>query len=425
MKIRNIAAAVYPAARNVTLTLIGDGDAYCLSRKGFKLRGGALVRGAGLVRDERFTTVPQNVSRAYYSQGNKSLFVETDEGLYVYNSLPTFKNFRKICDPVESPSFFADYRNNGLYITTLYSGTRRIGFSGYASGETEEEYGFYTGVMHCGRLFARDISDGLKIRWSSFHPLQWDEGIDGSGYVQLTADGGDVLRLIAYGEKIAAIRERGVTVLRAYGEPQHFKAEATADYLTADGIIPETCAVCAGEIFFCTQSGIFSFDGSTVQRRENDGESDISAYLSATAYGDRYYLFCNSLTHGDGALYVYEPTEKSGYYAGWKPDCLAVCGELTAFFGDGIYTVTEGAGEGEWISRAVDFGSASFKYLREVTVDGDGELSLAVSADGVTRKFSGCGRFKAGLCGRSFVFTVSGAGGVRRLEAAAEVRDGI
>jgi hypothetical protein len=306
--------------------------------------------------------------------------------------------------------------------TVLFSGKNRILYNGYGLTLASEEHEFYTGIMHCGRLFCRDLNDGFKVWWSSGTAFDWKSGIDGCGYTRLPSDGGAVLRFFNYNEKLVAVRERGITVISAYGEPQHYAVEATASYYVADGIIAETCAICDGKIVFCTSSGIFAFDGNDIERLNNDYERYITAYTSAVAYGSFYYIICTATNIGTGIIFVYDCQRQRGQFISVQPKKL-VAGDGVKYFTDSaIYTFSNNSASGSWTSKSLDFGTSKVKLLKSLYVEGDGSITITVVGGGVKRSFSGTGLKKVNMKGVNFTITITGVCNVKRVEAVVAVK---
>jgi hypothetical protein len=406
--------------KNSTVTLIGSGNTYRQRVSGFKQTDKAFESGLGGFKQTGFAAF-KSVGRVFTSPNSGNLFFTADGCAYML--FKGDKGFTKIKDNVADGAFFADMYIDGKAATVLYSGTDRVVFSGGLSS-TSDTREFYDGIIHCGRFFARDRSEGLKLVWSAGSPMEWTSGITGSGYIYLPTDGGKILRLINYDEKLLAVREHGITIISAYGEPQNYAVKETASYLTYDGVIEDSIAVCGGKLFFCTNSGIFAFDGNDIERQENEFEYDISAYVSAVAVGDRYCVMCNSGAFGDNALFIYETEEKSGYYVGVNCLKLVGCDCLYAFCADGFYSFREHCGEGSWRSVAVNFGTNGGKLLREVYLECEGDITLKIVCGEIERLLS-AGRSKVNLFGREFEFYVNGSGRVTRLTATAEVRSGV
>lgn len=416
MRIRKPCNFTAKCSGTKTIELIGDNDDYLKNFSSFKRRDDYFESGLVGVKMQNLSAF-KKVEKVFCSPNTDNLFLVADGGAYVLYKGDA--QFTKLKSNVASGSFFADMYLRGSAATVLFDGTNRVIVGGGTATATDSQE-FTDGIIHCGRFFATVKDEGLKIVWSSSTPMEWDTGIDGSGCIYLPTDGGKVLRLFNYDEKLVAVRERGITVINAYGEPQNYAVKATGSYLTADGIIADTCAVCDGRLFFCTKSGIFAFDGDDIERQENEFSGDISAYQCAGASGDSYFVVCDSEQFGDGVLFVYQAAEKEDYFVALHPQKVACGDEIIAFCDDGIYKLESGAGF--WQSRQVDFESSGNKCLKRVAFDGDGEFELTVTCDGI-KKTLGLGSHKLGLFGRKFAFTVSGKGTIKSLSATAEVRD--
>ena len=100
----------------------------------------------------------------------------------------------------------------------------------------------FGGVIKNGRLFAQDLSDAYRIRWSGAgDPKDGADGIDGAGWVDINPAYGRVQNLVVYKRNIVVVCEYGLAVMSAFGAPENFKLQ----YI--DGVIgkiaPDTAAV--------------------------------------------------------------------------------------------------------------------------------------------------------------------------------------
>ena len=381
-------------------------------------REGALVPALEFVPAEELPACPQNVKAAYYSQGNGAIYFVATDG--VWRLASGAESCVKVASSLSGEQFFADMYINGFSATTLFNGTDRVIFTDLADEEAEDtEHVFSAGCVHCGRFFGVDASDGVKLWWAASHPLDWTEGICGCGYTFLPPEGGDILALFSYEDRLVAVRRRGITVVRAYGDPQNYKVDATANYLTADGIIARTACACGGKIVFCTRSGLYAFDGGDIQRLMSFGCSRISSPAFAAACGDKYFLCCDDEFLGEGCVMLYDCSDKESAVAAVFPSAL--------FAGDdGVYAVCGtavgklcGGGEGVWTSRTLSFGGRC--CLRSVQVVCDAPFQLRITADGAERTLSGGECRAVNMCGGSFSFKVTAQGALYSVAAEGEV----
>lgn len=384
----------------------------CLYSVNLTLLDGAYVPSFVFEDDDSFPDLPENMTGAYYSEANGAVYFYTSSAAYRLDS----GAFIKLKSSLEGKPVFVDMYISGFPSTVFMDGTDRVVYTGYAQESAQGDYSFRAGAVHCGRFFGADSLDGARLRWAASHPLDWQTGIYGSGYINLPPEGGDILRLFSYGDRLVAVRERGITVIRAYGDPQNYKVDATANYLTADGIIADTCAPCDGKIYFCTKSGLFAFGGTDTEKLLDFGGGRISAPAFAAASGSDYFLSCTDKYAGD-CLLCYRggdvcvcAVNPSALFAG-KDGVYAVCGLR-------VGKIVRG-GLGQWHSRPVRPGGLS--YIRNIGVVCDGDAEITLSSAGISRTFSGGGRHAVNMGAGEFTVDVTAQGALRSIKVEAEV----
>ena len=426
MKLRKRKTVMYPESSGKKITLVGDGDEYTHYTFYFERSGNGYKHGYDAVTATGYGASPPNPIAAYGSAFNGAMMVCTSEGVYIH--VATNPAFNKVFDGLSGEIFFAEAYKDGEKVVVAFGGNERAVFNGTHAYMYNAQFAFTSGVVHCGRFFGCDASDAFKIRWSADEIFDWTTGLYGSGYINLPAEGGEILRLFSMGDRLVVVRRRGITVMHAYGDPQHFAVDETANYMVAGGIIGKTCAFCANKLFFCTEGGIFAFDGSGVKKLENADCLAISSPLSAVAYGDEYFVICSNEYLGSGLLYVYNANKKRGYFMNFQPDALCVCDDgVYAFAGNTLYKIgyANGQTRGYWLSKTCDFGSDSVKYLRDICVDGDSDVSVTVICDGVSRTLTGNGRHAVCMSGRKFSFVACAFGKLDKLQISVEVSYGV
>lgn len=406
--------------------LVGEGDEY--ADYGFNIvkKGSGYERCIGAVRETLYGSCPREPVITYYSHATSSLFMVTSSIAFAFNTATTQK-FKAITTKVAPSPFFVDAYVDGKWVTVYFCGKNRLVYDGDAATESQGEREYFTGVMHCGRLFARDYNDPLKIWWTASGALDETEGIYGGGYTVLTSEGGDVVRLVSFGEKLIAVRQYGITVIRAYGEPQHYKVEPTAEYLVSDGIVGETCAVCAGKLFFATKSGIYAFDGGEITKVENPEQSRLSAPVRAVACADTYYLVCMDSFLGGNVIFGYDAVGKVGWIMNVSPSGLFNAeGDAYLVYGTGVYKIAAtDTSRGYWRSKELDFGTPSVKYLRRLYIEGDADVNSTILCGGTSREITGNGWQTVNMYAASFRFIFGAYSKLTRVVAEVEVRSGI
>lgn len=408
MKIRVKKPAVHVAASSKKIDVLSEEN--CLYSVNFLALDGAYVPGYVFEEAENYPIVTEGLDGAFFSETTGATFLWTSSRAWLFSGGALTSLGALAGEPV-----FAEMYISGLACAVMLSGTDRVVHTGYAQQTAEGEYSFRAGTVHCGRFFGADSSGPFMLRWAASHPLDWSEGIYGSGYIMLPPEGGGILRLFSYDDRLIAVRERGVTVVRAYGDPQNYKVDATANYLTADGIIARTCAFCDGKLYFCTNGGLYAFDGSGIDLLAAF-PPDISEPAFAAAMGVEYFLACTdknigecvfAYSRGAGCVCRIAPTL---LFAG-KDGVYALCGQKMGRLRRG--------GQGEWHSRPVEEGGKPF-FIRDIVTVCDGQAQVTLTSAGVSRSFEG-GRQAVNGGGRAFSFSVAADGTLRSLTAEAEV----
>ena len=415
MKLRYQKSTSYPSRGAKTFDLLKE--EYTARADNARVRDGALVPGTDTLSGG-FPSLPAGVAAAYYSQGNGSLCLLTSSAAYRIDEGAS--SYTAMSSSLSANPFFADMYINGYSTTVLFSGFTRVAFTGMAQDTATDEKRFYTGTVHCGRFFARDYLDKFKLWWAASHALDWTEGISGCGYAILPPEGGGVLRLFSFEDRLVAVRERGITVVRAYGDPENFKVDGSAGYMTADGIIADTCAPCGGRILFCTPSGIYAFDGGGISRLYSFAGGRLSSPSAAAACGDMYYVLCDDEYLGSGRLFAFDVSARSGWVADLAPRTL-FAGEKGVYgvFGTSALRLAEG-GQLVWCSRRLRPGGRG-AYIKGIRVVCEGDVQTALDVRGASRTFEGSGSHAVNMPADELTVTVTASGRLSAVELTAEV----
>lgn len=425
MKLRYRSSPSEFATHKVCANLL-EGSNYTAERFGFRRYKAGFRSACTLTKKLTSKTSPKNLVATHYSPVNQTFLAVNEDGyIYVWNVAASRSYTRGYL--AEGDVAFADEVEGDETASYAFAGSRRLRFDGSSLTFSDITISPYCAAFHCGRLFYRESEYPRRICWSAYGADDWTKGIDGSGYFTVGGAGGDVTDLVEYGEKLIAVRERGLTVIRAYGDPENFKVDASASYLTARSIVRGTAAICAGELYFCDEGGIYRFDGDDIEKVALSDGDEISDFVCASARGDRYYIVCKTKNRDYALGYVYDASEKSGYFIDMQISLMQAGGDEVHVFADSCtYLLTEDAGgTGEWLSKDIDLGISGNKLLKKVVFEGDGEFSLTVTADGLSRTTEDFGVWDIGMSGRTFTFSFSGSGTVERLYCEWEIRNGL
>lgn len=424
MRIRRDKKLIAPSTSVKKFTLIGGDEDYAADCWGFYNEGKGLVCGPAVNSQKRFGTMPGTPLAVYYSCLCGALYFVTADGVYLTNDAGT-KSAEKICGALSVLPFFVDMFIDDSPVTVMFSGTYRIVCDGATCREYTDERSFSAGAMHCGRFFGADAEEEGKLWWAASHAEDWTEGIAGCGYTYLPPEGGKILRLFSYEDRLVAVREQGITIIKAYGEPQHYAVEDSAPRLAADGIIAGTCALAGGKIFFATAYALYSFDGNAIKKVMPFGTYRLYSPENAVGMGDVLYVRC--VFNGLRCVLGYDCANGSKWISYTLCTCLCVCDDGVYFFSKlSVYMLDRSERSvGSWTSRQIDFGTGADKRLRKIYVKGDGTIGINVICDGTTRNYMGAGWHAIGMCGKSFSFSISSNGSLEELIAEVEVRNGI
>lgn len=424
MKIRIPRRTEYYPTKRTKISLVGEGAEMTAATVMLLAEGSGFVHLDEAVQCADYDALSGEILSAYVSPLTGAVYLHTVNGIYYRGKNESAFQFKS--GSYASNAFFADSYDGGLPITSLFSGSTTLSFSGHYAWSVMGAYSFSSGTIHCGRFFGIDAGDPFVIRWSAYGVFDWSPGISGNGYIKLPATGGRALRLFSMGEKLVAVREGGITLLDAYGDPQHFAVRNTAAATPVGGVKAATCALLSGMLFFCAEGGLYAYQSGSVRQLSCDVPPCISSARCAVACADKYYVLCTHPVWGKG-VYEYSATLSAGYFIGLDADALAVGGgEVCAFNARAMFVLRrEGKLRGRWCSAHCDFGTAGLKFVRELTVGGKGDIAVRVTADGVTREFSGAGRHAVGMCGADFTFQIETSGTISLAEVTAEVRNAV
>lgn len=284
----------------------------------------------------------------------------------------------------------------------------------------------YGGVVHCGRLFAADADDRYTVRWSGLRITDWTDGIEGSGYATLDGETGEILALENLGDDLLCVRERGFTVIRALADSRNFRIAPSQCVVPSEGGIMKG-GVVGGKYYFTKPDGLYSYDGETVRREYLADGRVLTEFGRAYVTGDGQ-VYAQCVYGGIRCLMRYDA--QSGAAGFFGADCerpLRIKDRFVCVKYNEFYELSASFADGQriWRSKYIDVGESSpegYKILKDIEVDGDGDVTVTVLSDGAERSFSGFGKIRVNMRGRGFKAAVKGQGAVGRLYARFEVR---
>lgn len=286
------------------------------------------------------------------------------------------------------------------------------------------KFGICGGQYKSGRLFAIDMENRFRLRWSGEGgAYDWEEGISGAGGVTLESKGGQILNLVNYGDKLVAVREHSLTVVSAFGTPENFKILATDT--AVHKTVKHTAAVADNKLIFFAEGGLHYFDGNKISKLSHPLEGEISDPTFATAYGNGYMLCCRSKSLEREVVLFYDFDFNTSYLIDVPAVRIAVTSDIYAYFYASVCTL-EKCTEYTFKSGNIDFGTGERKHLNCIEIECDEPVDLVISNGSFERTFTGVkGRLLVDMCGANFVLSVIGGAEIRNFKAYAEVMSGV
>lgn len=417
----NANLTAYPATKMQTADIISAEGALCI---GCEVENGKIV--PALCACENTANAFTDVKTAGYSAAAGVYFVCADEKVfYSEDGL----NFSELAALAGDKPFIFEQRVNGAAKLYAAGSESCVSFGGGSGGSNAFNCGICGGQFKSGRLFGIDKTDNLKLRWSGEGgAFDWEESIDGAGWLKLDGAGGQILNLLNYGERLVAVRENGLSVISAFGTPENFKAESKN--LRVSGIRKNTAAVAGNKLLFFAEngaySGLYAYNGAKITRVNCPLAENISEPLCAAADGSLYFLSAFVKPLSRRAVLVYNAESGFAYVADFPASAFAVSGGGVFAYADGFACKLKAGGKFTFKSGAVNFGSADAKYLHGVKICGDGGADIEVLNGRAVRAFTNVkNALRADMRGANFTFTVKSQAKITALTAVAEVMNGI
>lgn len=235
------------------------------------------------------------------------------------------------------------------------------------------------GAFFHGRIF---FVDGVSIRYTA--PFQfevYEESADEGGRVELGAEGGAIVALVAVGEKLFAVRERAILEISAFGAAREFSVKTIA-YGGGDIQKGSVCGV--GEsLVFLSSDGVYRFlDGKFVKLLSGLPSRFLESEKVVASTAENKYRLAYTLQGGEEKVLVVDVEEGSAYFS------FGLCGvhgggQTVGMHGETLYRVGFGGElpQGEEcyaLSKNLDFGESGEKVLRRLSFVGGGNVEVAV-----------------------------------------------
>jgi hypothetical protein len=258
-------------------------------------------------------------------------------------------------------------------------------------------------------VFYADKDNPYELCWTGIGGVfDTDISLNGGGYVFLEdRQKGEIVRLFDYDDSVLCVRRYGFTKMQALGVAENF-AMASSDIQTAK-IFPDTVALADGCLYFCSEHGIYFYDGTDVEALDIPETDDIVP-VSACGVGNVYYVYGYiPRLQGNGVACI-DVERKTVSYVASGSGLLAANDKAYLLTGDGCYALEKDCEDFAWFSGKLDFGTATGKTLRYVNVPTESGVNLTVTSDKGEREITNAkGRTSVNMRGNTFTVKIEGS----------------
>lgn len=368
----------------------------------------------------RFKAVPDKQSIkdvfVYHKKTNGEygdlIVAQTVEGNFYYTSVFEPNDWTKIDGLITKKDVCAVNYNFNDQDILLVSGDQ-IGlviFDGETVQKIDNAPTFSSIVVHYERVFGVCNDKKNQVWFSSvLDPTDWTVSGENGGYVTFQDECGDVEEIVSFLGYLYIFREHGIFRLTAYGDQSEFSLKKV--FTDIGRIYKHTIVLAGNKILFCTDEGIYTFDGYNVTKTNLEMPKIILPQYMCGAYLlDKYYLCCkidnDEFVDGvrvNNAILEYDMKEKSlsvlapydarrlvAMKAHYATDVLVVSGGK---YSDRLGMIVKASEifektiEKFYRTAINDLGTDKVKIVREMTVNSKGNLTVTVVYDGQERKF--------------------------------------
>lgn len=408
--------------KTVKTAIIGGETDYCAERFGYKKEKKGISATKYYEQVTPLTQYPNVIFAEHLPAFNYCVFSASNGDMAAWYSENSPALRKMVIITNSYPVLFSDIVNTtNMYIAVSGSCMAKISPAGIAV-RVNNQVRLIHAVFHCGRVFASDYYDRFMVRWSGDSFSDWKELPGRAGNLRLYNGLGKVLNLFEIGEKIAVVREYGVTVISVLGDCRHIRVEP-GDCYRLPKVYENGSAICRGQIYIYTMDGMYVFNGSSVFKAPFEDIFLPYVLEKPKVVGERFLYYMARLGE-EKCLFEYDVETGSGAPFAKGAQCpFFIDGKGYCFNGSVLCRLTQNEDEPDrvWVSRPFDFNTSAPKTLKSVTVAGDGGVVLEIDCDG--RKLVAEGTGKTVFCarGEKFVFKVKGNCVITELTAEWEV----
>lgn len=355
-------------------------------------------------------TCPSNVWYAAFMRNMNRFYVFSALEIFTADEFEDYVgDFRRIGSDTANIPFAIEYKiSTGSVIYVVYN--NRYTLNDYRGRDLcNSTCNIGGGVYKNGRVFGVDLSDNCKLRWSGEGGFEdWEEKIDGAGWLYSNVELGDIYRLYVLKGNIVALKKYGVSLISAYGTPENFKEIIS---VATPPPYKECATVCGNKLYFYTSDGLYSFTAAGAEKVPVKLAEDFVSPFSSMTYGESVFFAGTHKKLGRTVIFVYDTKEKSSYFIDIPATALCAAGSPYVFNSEGLVILKKGLAFRYESEGFADFSKRN-KTLKSLYVGSEKEVDVMVQTDKGSRIFKGVkGELKTHMCGRFFKVVVEGTDG--------------
>lgn len=351
-------------------------------------------------------------------------FVHYSNKLYVMNPYSLFSaveggNYNIVVTEDAKLPFVIEYREGTKQVAKAIFDESAVLFRDAAVILRKVPYKICGGVYKNGRVFAIDGTDSYRLCWSGEKGIDdWEEKIDGAGWLYTDTELGEIINLLVYKDYIAVIKKQGISLLSAFGTPEEFKVVST---VVTPTIYQNCSVVCEDKIYFYTADGLYTFNGSVIKKVEIELAKNFTSIVYAMAYGSTVFFAGKHEKLYRGAILAYEPQENISYFIDVAATAMASASYPYAYAGSSAVRLEKGK-TFTYRSDRIAYFSRRQKSLKSIYVDCENEVDITVQTENRKKVFKNVkGKLSANMRGMFFKVFVTGTDAeIKQLTATVE-----
>ncbi len=146
---------------------------------------------------------------------------------------------------------------------------------------------------HFDKLFAIAKGKRNELIYSADDDVtKWTE--DNVTRIDFFDGRGKLLKILNFNDNLYIFREFGITKIDAYSVNSVFGISHM--YQSTSYIFPKTIKVCGGKIYFMTTSGMYAFNGSSVEKIDleiiDKIDKSLTSQIVTEGYKEKYFIAC-------------------------------------------------------------------------------------------------------------------------------------